>query len=175
MLPASPLFHRDTSWAENDRVTRSITTAVEAELGALPEGTTVWLVDLCERVDSDPVRARTFVANGMSGNNCATRRSVQAWAFDRFGTRVRVRTLTSVVPKGPLPAPDVAPGDGGVVLRRPPMQRIFHEGAPWDVTRSGDRVVSVRPRAEAGPGRILIAGGDKGVLLPLGPIAFEDG
>jgi hypothetical protein len=175
LLPASPLLHPDRSWADNDRVTRSITSAVEPELAALPDGSTVWLVDLCERMDSDPLRFRTFIQGGASGNNCATRRSIQAWAVERFGYRVRVRTLTSVVPRGPLPAPDLVAGADGVVIRRPPMQRAAHEAPEWSAVTSGGRLVSLRPRADVGPGRILVAGGEKGVLLDIGPISFEDG
>jgi hypothetical protein len=177
LLPASPLFHVDDSWRQNDQVTQSITSAVEAELAALPAGTTVWLVDLCERINSDPVRARTFVKGGSSCNNCVTRRSVQAWGTERFGTRVRFRLLTSVTPTGALPAPDVTAGADGVVLRRASMGRMARESASteWEVINKGGRLQSLRPRPGLAEGRLLIAGGDRGVLLPLGAISFEGG
>ncbi|MEY3213708.1 MAG: hypothetical protein RIT28_4189, partial [Pseudomonadota bacterium] len=125
LIPASPLVHEYTDWAENDAVTRSLTTAVAPELAALPPGSVVWVIDRCVWINSEPLRARTFHGK-KTLNNCVATYSLQAWADDRFGPgHLSLRALTSTQPEGPLPTPEVSLTGGALVLRRAAMRRAL--------------------------------------------------
>jgi len=175
MLPASPLFHRDRSWELTDQVTRSVTAAVARAAASLPEGTTIMLIDICVQIDSDPTRARTFWRDGRTLNLCTDYRSLQGWANDRFHRKLRFRPLTTVIPRGPMPAPDLVPVPGGVLLRRETMSREveprFAEG--WAIEQAPGRL-TLRPILEKQNVKLLVVGGDESVLLDVQPISFEE-
>lgn len=169
LLPASPLVHEYTDWAENDAVTRSLTTGVEAELRALPPGSVVWVVDRCVWINSEPRRARTFHGQ-KTLNNCVATYSLQAWADDRLGAgHLSLRALTSTQPTGPIPAPDWSMEQGALTLRRAAMKRALTgaaKDAGWGLERQED-VSRLTPPPSASGQWALIAGGERGALVRL--------
>lgn len=169
LIPASPLVHEYSDWAENDAVTRSLTTAVAPELAALPPGSVVWVIDRCVWINSEPLRARTFQGK-KTLNNCVATYSLQAWADDVFGPgRLTLRALTSTQPEGPLPPPDHSVEDGALVLHRESMRRAltgYAKEAGWTLVREGRRSALTPPPAASGQWA-LIAGGERGALVRL--------
>ena len=169
LIPASPLVHEYSDWAENDAVTRSLTTAVAPELAALPPGSVVWLIDRCVWINSEPRRARTFHGK-KTLNNCVATYSLQAWADDRFGAgHLTLRAVTSTQPEGPLPAPDYSLEDGALVLQRAAMRRSLTglaKDAGWTLAREASVSVLTPPPGASGQWA-LIAGGERGALVRL--------
>ena len=169
LLPASPIVHNYTDWAENDAVTRSLTTGVAPELAALPPGSVVWVIDRCVWINSEPYRARTFHGK-KTLNNCVATYSLQAWADDLFGPgHLTLRALTSTQPEGPLPPPEVSVEDGALVLRRASMRRSLTglgKEAGWTLVREESVSVLTPPSAASGQWA-LIAGGERGALVRL--------
>lgn len=169
LLPASPAVHRYRDWGWNDQVTRSLTTGVEAQLRALPPGSTVWVLDRCIWLNAEPYRGRTWKP-GRTLNNCVASYSLQAWADDRLGPgHVRLRMLTSTQPKGPVPPPQVRVAPGLLVLEGPRLGRALTEGAraAGFEAEVGEGQWTLRVPPERAGEHALIAGGDAGVLLVL--------
>ena len=74
-----------------------------------------------------------------------------------------------------MPATDLVPVPGGVLLRRETMSREveprFAEG--WAIEQAPGRL-TLRPILEKQNVKLLVVGGDESVLLDVQPISFEE-
>lgn len=114
-LAGSPLLRPDRDWALTGRVAAAYMDV--ARYAALPAGTTLWLVDRPERVESDPRRLRLW-GKEVSLNHAMASYSLAGWLSDRLPQRFGVRNLTSFTARGlPASAGVTRDGDAWMVHR----------------------------------------------------------
>ncbi|MED5372289.1 MAG: hypothetical protein VX899_14815 [Myxococcota bacterium] len=166
LLPNSPLVRKDRAWTLAAAMDRSLTLGVVDAAQQVPAGQTLWMVDRCVQVDTDPWMAGMW-RQGRSSVYCAAGYSVEAYLQDQLGTGLQIKKITNSFPVAPPePATLRVEGPWLWVDRADPERRSMRvaRDAGWEVDRQRDSL-GLRAGGELEQPWVLVAGVEDGILV----------